>query len=242
MNKTVQNSIKSPVSKLISNMGFLRKKQYQIMPDNRDPDNDIEDFNALYEIKALDSLDPWDEEDDLPQKTLEEIPDIKEINDQQLKVLTDNSEPDKNLNSELPESIINKVTPENLNQLSQALAGNSLSSVKTKNVQVKAGTKKSTVKPNIKPLKNDFSLAIIWNNKGVVLSRLGRHSEAIEAYDQALRIKPDYSSAWNNKGVVLSRLGRYTEAIEAYDQALRINTGSSEVTRAIQKHQSAVTA
>ena len=71
-------------------------------------------------------------------------------------------------------------------------------------------------------VKSGLPSSIIWNNKGVTLSRLGRYTEAIEAFNQALTIDPDYSSAWNNKGVTLSRLGRYTEAIEAFDQALAI--------------------
>ncbi len=67
----------------------------------------------------------------------------------------------------------------------------------------------------------------MWNNKGVVLSRLGKFTDAIEAYDQALKIDPNYSSAWNNKGVALSRMGKYSEAIKAYDQALMIDQNYS---------------
>jgi tetratricopeptide (TPR) repeat protein len=222
-------------------MGIFRNKKYQGIPDNRDPDNDIEDFNALYEIKALDSLDPWDEEDDFPQKTGEGKSNIEQI-DQPSKTLTDNSNQNNIRNPALTESIANKVTPENLNPSSKAIIDNPPSPVKTKNDQVRVSTKKSTIEPYIKPVMNDLSLAIIWNNKGVVLSRLDRYNEAIEAYDNALKIKPDYSSAWNNKGVVLSRLGKYNEAIEAYDQALKINTGYSEGTHIIQKHQSPILA
>ena len=54
------------------------------------------------------------------------------------------------------------------------------------------------------------------------MSRLGKYTESIEAYDQALKLDPEYSIAMNNKGVILSKLGRYAEALEVYDQALGI--------------------
>ncbi|NLV27232.1 MAG: tetratricopeptide repeat protein [Methanomicrobiales archaeon] len=68
----------------------------------------------------------------------------------------------------------------------------------------------------------DPDYASAWNNKGVVFSRLGKYPEAIKAYEQAIHVKPEYTSAWNNLGVALSRLGRYSEAIKAYDHALQI--------------------
>jgi tetratricopeptide (TPR) repeat protein len=46
--------------------------------------------------------------------------------------------------------------------------------------------------------------------------------KAIEAYDAALQIRPDYAEALYNKGSSLSSLERYGEAVEAYDAALRI--------------------
>jgi tetratricopeptide (TPR) repeat protein len=74
-------------------------------------------------------------------------------------------------------------------------------------------------------LMNGSESAIVWNNKGVTLSRIRRYTEAMKAFDQALRIDPLYTRAWNNRGVTLSRLGRYAEAIEAYDRALQVNPG-----------------
>ncbi len=71
--------------------------------------------------------------------------------------------------------------------------------------------------------------AIEWYNKGVDLGTLGQYQEAIEAYDQALKINPELTAAWYNKGMDLGTLGRYQEAIEAYDQALKINPEFTEV-------------
>ncbi len=44
-----------------------------------------------------------------------------------------------------------------------------------------------------------------WNKKGVALQRLGQIKEAIKAYEEAARIKPDYSSAHGNLVHLLTR-------------------------------------
>ncbi len=65
-------------------------------------------------------------------------------------------------------------------------------------------------------------------NQGVQLGRLRRYDEAIEFYDKAISIKPDYVKAIFNKAVALQMLNRLEEAVQAYDQAIAINPGDSE--------------
>ena len=55
-------------------------------------------------------------------------------------------------------------------------------------------------------------------NKGLALGNLGKYQEAIEWYDKALKIDPNYVDALNNKGIALNNLGKYQEAIEWYDK------------------------
>jgi tetratricopeptide (TPR) repeat protein len=43
--------------------------------------------------------------------------------------------------------------------------------------------------PKINP-----QLADAWNNKGVALSRQGKYDEAIQAYNEAIEIDPEYAS------------------------------------------------
>ena len=62
-----------------------------------------------------------------------------------------------------------------------------------------------------------------WNDKGVIFDKLGRHDEALEAYDKALEIDPNDVVAWSNKGNALGSLGRTDEALKAFDKALEIN-------------------
>jgi predicted O-linked N-acetylglucosamine transferase (SPINDLY family) len=57
-----------------------------------------------------------------------------------------------------------------------------------------------------------------WINYGNILTLLGRSTDALAAYDQALAIRND-PDAWNNRGNALQALGRHAEAIASYDRA-----------------------
>jgi tetratricopeptide (TPR) repeat protein len=66
------------------------------------------------------------------------------------------------------------------------------------------------------------------SSKASLLRELGRlfysgkeYEEALAAFDQALKIKPDFHQAWYYRGSALWNLGRLEEAIASYDQALK---------------------
>ena len=63
---------------------------------------------------------------------------------------------------------------------------------------------------------------------GSVLKEQGKLEEAIEAYNKALAIKPDYAEAYNNMGIALKEQGKLEEAIEAYNKALAIKPDYAE--------------
>lgn len=58
-------------------------------------------------------------------------------------------------------------------------------------------------------------------NRGVELYKLGRHAEAVRAYEDAVRLKPDYAAAYTNMGIALGELGRRDDALRAYHVAIR---------------------
>ena len=59
--------------------------------------------------------------------------------------------------------------------------------------------------------------------QGDVLYNQQRYEEALEAYEQAIRLDPNNAKAYTGKGNVLYNLERYDEALEAYDQAIRLD-------------------
>ena len=62
-----------------------------------------------------------------------------------------------------------------------------------------------------------------WNNRGTMLSALGRKEEALAAFEKALEINPGLASAWAGIGAQLSQLGKYEDALQAFEEALLLN-------------------
>ena len=65
-----------------------------------------------------------------------------------------------------------------------------------------------------------------WVRRGNSHYDSGRHSHALEAYDRALQINPDYEIAWTYRGATLRALRRYEESLASYDRALQIDPSS----------------
>jgi len=82
----------------------------------------------------------------------------------------------------------------------------------------------------LKNLQNDPA---VWNNKGVELDKLGKHEEAITAFDKAITIDPNYALAWYNKGLALDHLGKYAEAVKVYDQAIKMYNGGITISNKV---------
>ncbi|CAD8197581.1 unnamed protein product [Paramecium pentaurelia] len=64
----------------------------------------------------------------------------------------------------------------------------------------------------------------IYNiNQGDSLLNQNNYEEAIQCFDNAIKINPNNCLAFNNKGNALYQLNRFEEAIKCHDQALTIN-------------------
>jgi tetratricopeptide (TPR) repeat protein len=68
-------------------------------------------------------------------------------------------------------------------------------------------------------LKKTFN-SKAWQEKGLVLFNLGKYEEALQAFDQAIKLSPKNADNLNSKGVVLAQMGRYNEAIKCFDKAI----------------------
>ena len=87
------------------------------------------------------------------------------------------------------------------------------------------------------------------NNRGNALQGLKHYEEAVESYQRALRLRPNYPDALYNCGCALSALGKYGEAIQYFNQAqgrrpdhaeTRFSRG--DALNAIKRHEDAIAA
>ncbi|MEW5856764.1 MAG: tetratricopeptide repeat protein [Cyanobacteriota bacterium] len=91
-----------------------------------------------------------------------------------------------------------------------------------------------------------------WLKVGNDLFVSQRYQKAIDAYDKAIQIKPDFTWAWYNRGVALWYLKQYQEAIASYDKAIQENgewgnlspaeawTDRGEALRKLQQYEKAI--
>jgi|WetSurSiteA1Bulk_404760.scaffolds.fasta_scaffold01260_4 PKD repeat protein len=70
--------------------------------------------------------------------------------------------------------------------------------------------------------------AMDWVNQGLTLYNQEKYDEAIQAYDKAIELDPNYAAPWNNKGIALGILGKYDEALVCFDEAIRLDPKYAE--------------
>jgi tetratricopeptide (TPR) repeat protein/S1-C subfamily serine protease len=81
--------------------------------------------------------------------------------------------------------------------------------------------KKSLLK-NVE-VPQDSTDAIAWLNYGNQLWRVLQFTEALDAFDQAIQLQPDFYQAWYARGLILQSQGQeqYQKAIESFDRAIQ---------------------
>lgn len=63
----------------------------------------------------------------------------------------------------------------------------------------------------------------------LALAGARRHSEAIEAYHQAVTANPAFFEAYNNLGTLLTKLGRFDEAVDALNHAVGLQPNLAQL-------------
>ncbi|HID43228.1 MAG TPA: tetratricopeptide repeat protein [Archaeoglobaceae archaeon] len=64
--------------------------------------------------------------------------------------------------------------------------------------------------------------------KGIARNRDKKYSEAIESFDKAIDLDPEFALAMYNKGIVLDSIEKYEEALRWLDKALEVNSEYAE--------------
>lgn len=70
--------------------------------------------------------------------------------------------------------------------------------------------------------------AIALSQQATTLFELQRYEEALAAYQEAVKISPDFVPGWNGQGRTLWELKDYNAALSAYDQAIQIKPDYQE--------------
>lgn len=78
--------------------------------------------------------------------------------------------------------------------------------------------KSQTAKKPAEPVKKD---ADFWFNKGALLSTYGNHKAAVQYFQKAISLDPNFSKAYFSQGVSYGQLGQYPRAIAQINMALK---------------------
>jgi len=91
--------------------------------------------------------------------------------------------------------------------------------------EVRGGGGGSGVQAAVEAYRRALALrpeARVWNNLGVALDAQNRFAEAEHAFEEALRLRPDYALAWMNLGSTRLNALRFGAAAEAYRRGLAL--------------------
>jgi tetratricopeptide (TPR) repeat protein len=85
---------------------------------------------------------------------------------------------------------------------------------------------KEKIASNEKQSANSFSdnkKAIEYYNLGMDQSKKENFEKAIEYFEKAIKVDPEFAFAWDNLGINYRRLNNYEKAIECYEKSLEID-------------------
>jgi Flp pilus assembly protein TadD len=78
------------------------------------------------------------------------------------------------------------------------------------------------------PSLSNEARALIYNNLGNTLEKLGEYPEALTVLEQGVLCNPGDGFPHYNRGIVLLRLGRHREAIASFDRAIAIEADDAD--------------
>jgi tetratricopeptide (TPR) repeat protein len=84
--------------------------------------------------------------------------------------------------------------------------------------QTKVSTQIRTAQRSSAPIKKD---AQYWFDKGALVSTYGNNKAAVQYFQKAIVLNPDFSRAYFSQGVSYGQLGQYQKAIAQINMALQ---------------------
>jgi len=64
---------------------------------------------------------------------------------------------------------------------------------------------------------------VVYGNRGIVYQKLGQLEWALEDYDEAIHLNPEYAYAYNNRGLAYKELGQKAEAIADFEKSITLS-------------------
>jgi tetratricopeptide (TPR) repeat protein len=72
-------------------------------------------------------------------------------------------------------------------------------------------------------IEKDPTVHFAFNNRGLAYREAGAYDRAMEDYNRAISLKPDFFRAYNNRGVILIERGMLDEALDDFNRASELN-------------------
>jgi tetratricopeptide (TPR) repeat protein len=69
----------------------------------------------------------------------------------------------------------------------------------------------------------DNEIALRYYSHGIEESENGNFEEAVENFQKAVKVDPEFAFAWDNLGISYRMLNKFDEAIDAYEKSLEID-------------------
>ena len=69
---------------------------------------------------------------------------------------------------------------------------------------------------------------VFYNNRGIDYGEEGKYELAIECFNKAIKLKPNFALAYNNRGAVYRSQGKYDLAIEDCNKAIQLKSDYAE--------------
>ncbi|MFQ5961350.1 MAG: tetratricopeptide repeat protein, partial [Candidatus Methylomirabilales bacterium] len=90
----------------------------------------------------------------------------------------------------------------------------------------------------IRELKDPARLKTAWNNKGLCFFSKRRYQEAIECFNEAIKLDSNLKQAWFNKAICLREVGDSLGALRCVQRSLEIDPAYREAKDLLHRLQS----